>query len=158
VVRTLPLWLLLACASAGSAPVAPAREDLAPMERDVARRVNQYRLGKRLPALRFDTAVASVARAHSLDMARGRVPLGHDGFKGRANAVERFVVFDEIAENVALNDYPRTRTVAVAIDGWLHSAHHRENIEGAFDLTGVGIARSRNGTYYFTQVFVARRR
>jgi len=119
--------------------------------------VNQYRAGRRLPALRFDTAVARVARAHSLEMARGSVPLGHDGFTSRANAVERFVAFDEIAENVALNDYPRERTVTVAIDGWLHSVHHRENIEGKFDLTGVGIARSRNGTYYFTQVFVARR-
>ena len=45
-----------------------------------------------------------------------------------------------------------------SLSDWLHSQHHRENIEGRFDVTGVGIARSRDGTYFFTQLFVARRR
>jgi uncharacterized protein YkwD len=57
-----------------------------------------------------------------------------------------------------LNDYPRPRTVTVAVDGWLGSPHHRENIEGNFDRTGVGIARSGDGTYYYTQIFIARSR
>ena len=61
-------------------------------------------------------------------------------------------------ENVALNDYSRTRTVAVAVQGWLHSPHHLENIAGEYDHTGVGVARAADGTFYYTQLFVSRRR
>lgn len=161
-IRSRLVFLLLACASAAPAPApAPtlgAALDERALERDVTRLVNRHRATRHLKALAYDTAVASVARAHSVAMARGRVPLGHDGFSARADQVQRFLELSEIAENVALNDYPRARTVNVAIDGWLRSPHHRENIEGAFDVTGVGIARSSNGTYYYTQMFVARRR
>lgn len=154
--RSVPVILLLACASAGPSPTTgAARDELRALEWDVAHLVNRYRSAHRLKALTYDTAVASVARAHSVAMAQGRVSLGHDGFSVRADQVGRFVAFSEIAENVALNDYPRARTVRVAMDGWLRSPHHRENIEGAFDITGVGIAQSRNGTYYYTQMFVA---
>ncbi|HJQ67136.1 MAG TPA: CAP domain-containing protein [Gemmatimonadales bacterium] len=133
-------------------------DDFGSMEAEVVRRVNQYRVSHRLRALRYDAQLAAVARVHSEDMARGQAPLGHDGFTGRANAVEKFLAFKEIAENVAMNNYAHARTVAVAMNGWLKSPHHRENIEGRFDVTGVGIARARDGTYYYTQLFVARRR
>jgi uncharacterized protein YkwD len=86
------------------------------------------------------------------------VSFGHDGFDDRANEAERHYDYSEIAENVALNNYPRPRAVAVAVDGWLHSPHHLANIEGNFDRTGVGIARAANGTYYFTQLFIAHSR
>jgi hypothetical protein len=32
-----------------------------------------------------------------------------------------------------------------------------ENIEGKYDVTGVGIVLARDGTFYYTQLFVARR-
>lgn len=154
--RSLPFFVLLACVSAGSSPtVRTPGDELGALERDVARLVNEHRAARHLDTLTLDTAVASIARAHSVAMAQGRVPLGHDGFAERAKRVEAFLAFKEIAENVALNDYTGTRTVRVAVDGWLRSPHHRENIEGAFDITGVGIARSRDGTFYFTQLFVA---
>jgi len=157
VLRSWPILLLLACASAAPSPPSPwATPDERSLERDVSRLVNVHRIARHLHALAYDTAVASVARAHSAEMAKRHVSLGHDGFSARADQVERIVAFSEIAENVALNDYGRDRTVRVALDGWLKSPHHRENIEGAFDITGVGIARSPNGTYYYTQIFVAR--
>ena len=156
-IRSWVVFLLLACASAASAPAPSKGLDERSLERDVTRLVNKHRATRHLKVLAYDTALASIALAHSVAMARGRVPLGHDGFSARADQVQRFLEFSEIAENVALNDYPRARTVNVAIDGWLRSPHHRENIEGAFNVTGVGIARASNGTYYYTQIFVARR-
>jgi uncharacterized protein YkwD len=39
----------------------------------------------------------------------------------------------------------------------LRSPHHLENIEGSYNLTGVGIVRAKDGTFYYTQLFVARR-
>ena len=154
--RSLPLFLLLAWTSAGPSPtVRTSVDEFGVLEHDVARLVNEHRSVHHLATLTLDTAVAAIARAHSMAMARGRAPLGHDGFADRAKRVEAFLTFKEIAENVALNDYTGARTVRVAVDGWLRSPHHRENIEGAFDITGVGIARSRNGTFYYTQLFVA---
>jgi uncharacterized protein YkwD len=154
--RSLSLLVLLACASTGPAPtIRTPGDEIGALEREVARLVNEHRAARRLPALAPDSGLASIARSHSVAMAQGRVSLGHDGFSGRAERVEVFLAFRQIAENVAMNDYPPARTVRVAVEGWLRSAHHRENIEGPFERTGVGIARSRDGTFYYTQLFVA---
>lgn len=153
--RPLPFLVLLACVSAGAVPGARATGDLAALERDVARLVNEHRTAHRLNALRVDSGLAAIAREHSAAMAAGRVPMGHDGFSARADRVERLLAYHEIAENVAMNDYGAGRTVRVAVDGWLKSPHHLENIEGDFNLTGVGIARSHEGAFYYTQLFVA---
>jgi len=159
VARGLTVGVLVACA-AGPAPqerAAPTSETRV-IERQVARLVNEHRVARRLSRLTYDTAVAAIARTHSVAMAQRRVPLGHDGFEERAAAVELIRSFAKIAENVALNDYTVARTATVALRGWLRSAHHLENIEGTFDITGVGVARTGDGTFYFTQLFVARRR
>ena len=157
--RSLRASLLLTGAAMPLLPAGPAPpDDLVALEHEIARRVNEHRLGLGLEPLVYDSAIAAIARAHRVDMAVGRVPMGHDGFAGRADRVKRVRLFTRIAENVALNDYGRDRTAAVAMEGWLESPHHRENIEGAFDVTGVGAARSSDGTIYFTQLFVARRR
>lgn len=158
VARGLTLGMVLACAAS------PALERTAPsaefpqLERQVARQVNEHRVSRRLSRLTFDTALATIARAHSRAMAARRVPLGHDGFDERAEVVGRVLPFLRIAENVALNDYAVARTVAVALRGWLRSPHHLENIEGSYNVTGVGIVRAKDGTFYYTQLFVARRR
>jgi uncharacterized protein YkwD len=43
-----------------------------------------------------------------------------------------------------------------AMRGWLASRGHRTNMEGRYDITGVGVARSPTGKVYFTQIFVGR--
>ena len=148
--------LVLACASGGARPPAPATSEFPDLERAVVRLVNAHRATRHLRALVADSVLARIARDHSTDMAERRVSFGHDGFSDRAKDAERFFDYSEIAENVAYNNYARSRTVGVAVDGWLASRHHLENIEGSFDRTGVGIARSRDGTYYYTQIFVER--
>lgn len=150
-------FLALACGPTG-APPAPATTDFRDLEVQVVRLINAHRAGRHLRALVLDTTLARIAREHSRDMAERRVSFGHSGFDDRVKEAERYFNFSEIAENVALNDYAKSRTVDVAVDGWLHSPHHLENIEGSFDRTGVGIARAGDGTYYYTQVFVARTR
>ena len=154
------LYAVLALASgAGSARrPAPATTEFSDLELTVVRLVNAHRSQLHLQALVADSTLAGIARGHSIAMAEGRAPFGHDGFSDRAKEAERLYDFSEIAENVALNDYARSRTVAVAVEGWLRSSHHRENIEGRFDRTGVGIARAGDGTYYYTQIFIARSR
>lgn len=150
--------LVLACAGGSAPSPAPVTTDYRDLEQAVVRQVNAYRVRRHLRSLGVDSALARIAREHSRDMAERRVSFGHDGFNDRVKEADRRFDFSEIAENVALNDYPRSRTVTVAVDGWLGSPHHRENIEGNFDRTGVGIARSGDGTYYYTQIFIARSR
>lgn len=114
--------------------------------------VNEHRATLRLPPLRFDPGVAAVARRHSEAMAAGRVPFGHDGFSDRAEEVKRMLGSRSMAENVAYDSRnpPDVRVMA----NWLNSPGHRRNIEGTFQLTGVGVARASDGTFYLTQLFV----
>ena len=57
-----------------------------------------------------------------------------------------------VGENVATNQgFPDPAETAV--QGWLDSPPHRENIEGDFNLAGVGIAENADGLFYFTQIF-----
>lgn len=139
------------------APAVPTAVSIAEMERETHERINRYRASRGLAPLRYSDALADVARRHSQDMAAGRVPFGHAGFEQRAQEVSRTVDYRSIAENVHANDYPAGSAVEVAVSGWIGSPGHLENIVGAYDLTGIGVARSARGTWYFTQLFVGSR-
>jgi uncharacterized protein YkwD len=47
--------------------------------------------------------------------------------------------------------------VEATVQRLLESPVHRENIEGDFDLTGVGAATDAQGLLYLTQIFVRTR-
>lgn len=156
----LPLFLFLAaCAPAGMTDEAAMREPSAAaaisetqMEAQLHAAVNRRRQSRGMAPLAFDAGMAEIARRHSRDMAARRVPFGHDGFDGRWEAVRRLGSYSRFAENVGWNDHPAGRTVDVAYQGFVRSAGHRRNLDGAFTRTGIGIARNGR-TYYFTQVF-----
>jgi uncharacterized protein YkwD len=118
--------------------------------------VNEHRRARGLAPLAYDVRIAAVARRHSEDMADGRVPAGHEGFEARHRHISKMIPLSGIAENVGINDYPPSGTVRAAVSGWLGSRGHRENIEGRYDLTGVGIARDARGACYYTQIFLRR--
>ncbi len=116
--------------------------------------INAYRASKGLTGLIWNADVATVARLHSQAMAEGRVPFGHDGFEERADLLEQRLRVNGLAENVAYNDYPDPSTTAV--ESWIESTGHRRNIENAsYTQTGMGVALSSDGAYYFTQLFTA---
>ena len=114
--------------------------------------INRHRAESGLPPLAFDNQLADLARAHSRDMASGAVAFGHGGFDERWKALEgrRFRSF---AENVATNNYSRDAAVQRAVTGLLNSPGHRKNIDGQFSVTGVGVAVTPSGEWYFTQLF-----
>jgi len=164
--RNLLLWMslmvgLLAftainCSSDDPAPNTPAPDTLSAMEQAVHEQVNQYRISQGLAALSWNETVADFCRTHSLDMASGAVPFGHEGFSERIDGIAQTVAYSSAAENVAYNNY--ADPASAAVDGWLDSPGHLANIEGDFDLTGVGVAESDGGVYYFTQIFIRRYR
>ena len=147
----LALTLTLALAAWAAPP--PLSE--ATLEGQVVEAVNRYRTTHGLPALTSDPRIARAARQHSADMARSAVPFGHTGFADRVAALRRVMSFGASAENVASSlgyDDPAPDILR----GWLASSGHRQTIEGPYDTTGVGVARSSSGKLYVTQIFVDR--
>ncbi|MDJ0509882.1 MAG: CAP domain-containing protein [Crocosphaera sp.] len=126
------------------------------LEEEINRKVNQYRISKNLRPLQMNAEISYVARQHSRDMANKTATFSHDGFDNRAKAVGRTIPYRSFAENLAyLKGY--TELADVAVKGWIDSPGHRKNMEGNFNLTGVGIAKNSEGEYYFTQLFLLQR-
>lgn len=124
-------------------------------EQSAYRQINQYRQSRNLPPLQLDSRIVEQARAHSREMANGQVPFGHQGFEQRVKAIALAIPYQMAAENVAYNQgYSDPATQAV--QGWIKSTGHRINIEGQYDLTGMGVAKNAKGEYYFTQIFIRR--
>jgi uncharacterized protein YkwD len=125
----------------------------ATLEQAIHAQVNQYRQSQNLPPLKFDPRISEVARGHSQAMANGKVPFSHDGFDQRVDAIAKSIPYRSVAENLAFNEGFRD-PVSQAVEGWLNSPGHLKNIQGDFDLTGVGVVKTAQNRYYFTQLFI----
>ena len=122
-----------------------------PRSADILRYVNEHRRAKKLAPLQANSFISSVALEHSRDMLSGKTPFGHEGFNSRIDKIrKRLGKLHVAAENVASGPMSAREVV----DGWLNSPGHRRNIEGNFKLTGIGVARRRDGMIYFTQIFI----
>jgi uncharacterized protein YkwD len=120
------------------------------MANDVLGYVNDYRRKKGLPALTMNSIISAQAQKHSDNMASHRTAFGHNGFSKRMkNISSQIRSVGATAENVAFG----SRTAKEVVEDWLHSPGHRENIEGPYNLTGIGIAADNKGHLYFTQIF-----
>ena len=123
------------------------------LEQSVYQQINQYRQSRNLPALKLDSRISEQARAHSQAMANGRVPFSHQGFDQRVKAISSTIPYQEAAENVAYNQGYQNPD-RQAVEGWIKSSGHRHNIQGNYNLTGIGIVKNAQGEYYFTQIFI----
>ena len=131
-------------------------EDSAQLEllvKHVHQKVNEYRASQNLAELKLDSRISRVARRHSAAMAQGVVSFNHRGFQSRARTIRKFLAYRAVAENLAYNRGGAT-PASTAMESWLRSNSHREAIEGRFQRTGIGVAKSKEGRYYFTQLFV----
>jgi uncharacterized protein YkwD len=79
--------------------------------------------------------------------------VGHDGFNGRVANIRKTIPVVNAGENIGyISGY--TNPAVAIFNEWLTSFGHVKNIEGRYDLTGVGAARNHNGDYYITQIFI----
>lgn len=154
----LPALLALLALAACPLPARDLGEEQAPgteygaLEWELFQRVSLHRHSLGLPRLRFDQGLADIARAHSVNMAFGAVPFSHENFQLRVQLSVK-LGFRGLGENVAYNDYPPDTTAAVALAGLVASPPHRRTMEGSWTRTGVGVARSPGGSWYYTQLF-----
>jgi len=107
-----------------------------------------------IPLLRR-TDLDAVARNHAADMAARRY-LDHISPEGD-NPVDRFrrakiLGFTLAAENIGLTSRPNpTREI---VDGGIASPSQRTNLDTPpFNATGIGVARARDGSFVYTQVY-----
>jgi len=156
---TLLTYLLLAtlpaCAqrnvNASSVSYNISAAEIKSLQNDILKLVNQHRTKLGLKSLQMSDAATTEATKHSADMAKGRTGFGHSGFDERmSNLKKKLGPLHATGENVA---YGKIGAQEV-MDMWLNSAGHRKNIEGNFSMMGIGIAQSRDGYLYFTQIFL----
>ncbi|MEP6849562.1 MAG: CAP domain-containing protein [Acidobacteriota bacterium] len=142
------------------APVETSANALLTAERRTFDLINQQREKHGLQSLNWSDDAARLARLHSRNMAEKNF-FSHRGLDGSMvnDRAEQIGIFDwrAIGENIAFNrgyDQP----IDIAVEKWLESPSHRENLlNKQWIETGVGIAVARDGSYYFTQVFILRK-
>ena len=149
----LALLLVAAVSHATDAAPRTGPPSAAGLERDIFDHVNRHRTAHGLPALTLDPRISREAQRHSAAMAAGSTPFGHAGFPDRVAALRRVMSCGGSAENVA-SSLGHAEPAPEIVRGWLASRDHRTNIEGHYERTGIGIARSRTGKVYVTQIFV----
>jgi uncharacterized protein YkwD len=152
---------LLSCAPKLSPSVepepAPAPEVVSstlstPMDESILRYINDYRRSKGLSSLQPLDAATQQAYLHSKNMATGKTGFGHSGFKQRVAVIQKTTGVSASAENVAYGQLSAKEVVK----GWINSPGHKRNIEGKYTLTGIGTYKDREGTIYFTQIFISK--
>lgn len=126
--------------------------DLGDIKKQVFDLVNSERGKANLDPLIWDDRLANVAREHSEDMIRNNF-VGHINLKGQ-NVEDRLRIagidWNFCGENIAVGDEDAQSIVR----GWMESKGHRDNVlQLQFRYSGVGIARSKAGNLYITQVF-----
>jgi uncharacterized protein YkwD len=151
--RPFLFGLLLFLAALCAAPL-HASDSQGDVEKQTFKLINAYRDRAGLPPLRWNDDIATIARAHSRDMATGDVDFGHGGFDDRVGQLKALIAgFEGAGENV-LYSTQLDDVAARAVQMWLHSPHHLKNIRGDYNFSGIGVWRSKDGALYFTQLFL----
>ena len=124
-----------------------------PNETKVFELTNLERKKKELRPLKLSLALSKVARGHSENMARqGKMEHKLDdktpGDRLRAAGYK----FTRSGENIGAGD--DGVTLEMLMKAWMDSPGHRDNILFAdYTEIGIGIAREKEGQWYFTQLF-----
>lgn len=130
------------------------------VERRVFELINEKRTEAGLQALVWNENIARVARLHSESMAANDF-FSHEGADGklvgsRADAAG-IKHWRKIGENIAYNRGYADPSVCAA-EKWMLSPGHRANIlTGDWKESGIGVAVTEQGVFYFTQIFIVKK-
>lgn len=122
--------------------------------------MNRERASKGLSRLVWNESIAEVARLHSINMAENNF-FSHRGLDGKMVDDRADLLginnWKAIGENIAfMRGYDKPDKVAV--EKWLDSTSHRRNmLSPTWNESAIGVAYTKDGTYYFTQVFMVKK-
>lgn len=130
------------------------------LERRAFELINRQREMSGLSPLNWSDDVARIARLHSENMANYNF-FSHAGLDGLLvnDRADFFGIrkWRAIGENIAYNQ-GFENPVEFAVERWMQSPKHRDNLLNArWRESGIGIAVTNDGRYYFTEVFLVRK-
>lgn len=137
---------------ASPAPASPAAGQLTPEEKQLIDLINKERSNNGVGALAADMELMKVARTKAMDMSQNNYFSHYSPTYGSPfDMMRQFgITFKAAAENIAGN-----QTVQGAVAAWMKSSGHRTNIlNGTYNYTGVGIAKSNKYGYVMVQQFI----
>lgn len=130
----------------------PDTKSLASYEQQVFTIVNKERMSRGLTALVWDDTLGYVARLKSQDMINKNY-FSHQSptYGSPFQMMQHFgLKFSAAGENIAYGQ----STAQQVMNTWMNSAGHKANIlSAAYTHIGVGVAKTANGTLYWTQEF-----
>ncbi|WP_242944035.1 SafA/ExsA family spore coat assembly protein [Clostridium sp. N3C] len=131
----------------------PTIDDIKAKEAEVVRLVNIERTKRGLQPVTNNWQLARVARYKSQDMINKNY-FSHNSptYGSPFNMMESFGIrFSAAGENIASGQ----KTPAEVVAAWMNSPGHRANIlSPTYNQLGVGLAISKSGKYYWTQMFI----
>jgi uncharacterized protein YkwD len=157
--------LTTGCSSSDNNPIDPgtsasstfqSKSPFSGMEQVIVDQINNHRASIGLAPFKNDPTIAAEARKHSEAMATRAVPVSHTGYYQRIAAIDKVIPIHSAVENVTFN-YSKYDPVGNLLMTWLNNPALKNNLEGLYDLTGIGVARGGDNEYYVTEIFVKRK-
>jgi uncharacterized protein YkwD len=121
-------------------------------ELDMMSRINDYRTSVGLNALEPINHISFKSEEHNEYMITNDV-VGHYYFETRSNNIKQVLGAVKVSENIAYN----YNTNNAALNAWINSEGHKDNIEGDYTHFGISIKTNpNNGRKYYTNIFMKR--
>ncbi|NLK21651.1 MAG: SafA/ExsA family spore coat assembly protein [Epulopiscium sp.] len=131
----------------------PNIDDVKSVENEVIKLVNAERAKNGLQPLKANWELSRVARMKSQDMINKNY-FAHQSptYGSPFDMIQTFGIrFTSAGENIAKGQ----QTPSQVMNSWMNSPGHKSNILGAsYSEIGVGLATSKNGVKYWTQMFI----
>lgn len=118
-------------------------------ELEAMKLINEYRVSVGLNVLQKINHISFKSEEHDNYMITKKEP-SHDGFVSRSENIINVLGAKKVGENIAFNFVsPKS-----AVNAWLNSPSHKENIEGDFTHFGMAIREDpATGKKYYTNIF-----
>lgn len=131
----------------------PNIDDVKKLENEVIRLVNVERTKRGLAPLTANWELSRVARYKSMDMKnKGYFSHTSPTYGSPFQMMQHFgIVYRTAGENIAMGQ----RTPQEVMNAWMNSPGHRANILKP-DYKEIGVGVAKDGTIYWTQMFIAR--
>lgn len=110
--------------------------------------INAYRVSIGLNALKGIDHISFKSEEHDEYMIANNV-VNHNDFVSRSQNIMKVLGAKSVSENIAYN----YNSPQAALEAWLKSPSHKENIEGNFTHFGLSIRVSADGKKYYTNIF-----
>ncbi len=121
-------------------------------EIELARLINQYRVSVGKSQFEIVNHMSYKSQEHNTYMIQNNV-VNHDYFSARANNIIQVLGAVTVGENIAYN----YSTPNSALNAWLNSPGHKENLDNNYTHFGISITvNPSNGRKYYTNIFMRR--